>query len=317
MRPRLLILAWVAASGLASLVLVRVLGVERGTALALALGALPITLLPSYAVFALGLAWRQRLLSAAGAALVLAHLLVIAPALGAQDLPVGAREAPRLRVVTANLYVLNPTFTEAGRALRELRPDVLVVPELSAEGLAGLREAGLLAELPHSVVLLEDSREAVGLFSRFPLRDTTTRFAGARELPRATVEVDGVPVRLLAVHTFPPLSVYQSLWRASLRDLAQEVAGTELPAVVIGDLNADRDHAAFRRLLDAGLRDAHDERGRGLARTWPAGFPLLHLDHVLVRDGAAARLAVLEIREAEVPGSDHLAVVADLAVLPS
>ena len=83
-----------------------------------------------------------------------------------------------------------------------------------------------------------------------------------------------------------------------------------------GDLNADRDHAAFRDLLATGLRDAHDERGRGLARTWPERFPLLHLDHVLVRDGAGAGIAVLDVREVEVPGSDHLAVVADLAVLP-
>lgn len=85
--------------------------------------------------------------------------------------------------------------------------------------------------------------------------------------------------------------------------------------VVAGDLNADRDHAAFRRLLDAGLRDAHDERGQGLARTWPAGLPVLHLDHVLVRDAGEVHLVPLEVREVDVPGSDHRAVVADLAVL--
>ena len=86
--------------------------------------------------------------------------------------------------------------------------------------------------------------------------------------------------------------------------------------VVAGDLNADRDHALFRRLLATGLQDAHDVRGRGLARTWPASFPILHLDHVLVRDGAGTRLVVLKVDEADLPGSDHKAVVADLAVLP-
>jgi endonuclease/exonuclease/phosphatase family metal-dependent hydrolase len=69
--------------------------------------------------------------------------------------------------------------------------------------------------------------------------------------------------------------------------------------------------------LEVGLRDVHDERGRGLARTWPARFPLLHLDHVLVRDGAAAGLVPVSVREVEVPGSDHRGVVTDLAVLPS
>ena len=42
----------------------------------------------------------------------------------------------------------------------------------------------------------------------------------------------------------------------------------------------------------------------------------LHLDHVLVRDGQGARIAVTRVREERVPGSDHRAVVADLAVLP-
>jgi hypothetical protein len=37
---------------------------------------------------------------------------------------------------------------------------------------------------------------------------------------------------------------------------------------------------------------------------------------VRVRDGAGGRLAVRAVREVRLPGSDHLAVVADLAVLP-
>lgn len=155
----------------------------------------------------------------------------------------------------------------------------------------------------------------MGLFSRLPLRDIDIRSAAGRRLPRATVTVAGTDVRLLAAHPLPPILVYEPLWRRSLRDLAAEARALELPAVVAGDLNADRDHALFRALLAAGLRDAHDERGRGLARTWPASFPVLQLDHVLVRDRAGVRLAVLDVAEAEVPGSDHQAVVADLAVL--
>jgi len=106
------------------------------------------------------------------------------------------------------------------------------------------------------------------------------------------------------------------LWREGLADLAQEVRAVDEPVVVLGDFNADRDHAPFRRLLDTGLRDAHDERGRGLARTFPSWLPVLHLDHVLVRDGSGARVVVRDVREVRLPGSDHLTVVTDLAVLP-
>lgn len=295
---------------LLALVVVRALGLERASALALPIGALPLTLLPAYAVLALAAALRRRGLALGAATVVAAHLLVVAPALGADELPAGASAAPRLRVVTANLYVLNPEPEAAGRALLDLRPDVLVVPELSAQGLAGLEAAGLLAALPHSVVRLGPREETVGLFSRLPLQDVTLRSAGGRELPRASVTVGGREVRLLPAHPLPPVSVLHGLWRASLADLAQAVREVSSPLVVAGDLNADRDHAVFRDLLDAGLRDAHDARGRGLARTWPASRPVLHLDHVLVRG-----LTVLDVREAAVPGSDHKAVVADLAVL--
>jgi endonuclease/exonuclease/phosphatase (EEP) superfamily protein YafD len=227
-----------------------------------------------------------------------------------------AATAPQLRVVVANLYVLNPDPAEAGRSLRELDADVVVVPELDARGLAGLRSSGLLEDLPHVVVELGAREETVGLLSRLPLADASTRPVGGRELPRATVDVAGTPVRLLAEHTLPPLSVFEVLWREGLADLAQEVRAVDEPAVVLGDFNADRDHAPFRRLLDTGLRDAHDERGRGLARTFPSWLPVLHLDHVLVRDGNGARVVVRDVREVRLPGSDHLTVVTDLAVLP-
>jgi endonuclease/exonuclease/phosphatase family metal-dependent hydrolase len=311
-----LVLLWSVACALAVLLVIRALGAERGTLLALLIGALPLTLLPAYALLAIAAAWRRRLLGAVAAALVAGHLLVVAPTVGAAELPPQAHEAPGLRVVVANLHVLNPDPARAGRALRALNPDVVVTPELDRRGLAGLREAGLLEDLPHVVAELGEREETVGLFSRLPLADGTTRPAGGRELPRATVTVGGTDVRIVAVHPLPPVSVFERMWRQSLWDLAQEVEDTRLPLVVLGDFNADRDHAPFRALLEQGLRDAHDQRGRGLVRTWPARSPVLHLDHVLVGDGAGGRVVVREVSELRLPGSDHLTVVADLAVLP-
>jgi endonuclease/exonuclease/phosphatase (EEP) superfamily protein YafD len=311
-----LVLAWTAAVGLAVLVVVRALGAERGTAMALLVGALPLTLLPAYALLALGALWRRRLLTAVALGLVVAHVQVVLPTLGAAPVPAQAADAPQLRVVVSNLYVLNPDPADAGRALRRLDADVVVVPELDARGLRGLRRSGLLEDLPHLVAELGHREETVALLSRLPLEEVSTRPVGGRELPRATVDVEGTRVRLLAEHTLPPLSVFEQLWRSALADLGREVRALDQPAVVLGDFNADRDHAAFRALLDTGLRDAHDERGRGLARTFPAWLPVLHLDHVLVRDGTSQRLVVRDVREVGLPGSDHRTVVADLAVLP-
>ena len=315
MRAAARALLGLAAAVLVALLVVRAAGLERGTLLALLVGALPLTLLPAYPVLLGAVLLRARVAAALALTAVVGHVAVVAPALGADDLGPAARDAPRLRVVSSNLYVLNPDPAEAGRALRALRPDVLVVPELTPSGLIGLEASGLLLDLPHRAVDLAGRPEGVGLFSRLPLSDVDLRRVGPRVLPRATVRVGGVPVRVLSAHPLPPLLAWEGLWRSALADLAGEARRARLPVVVAGDLNADRDHAVFRRLLRAGLRDAHDARGRGLARTWPAGRPLLQLDHVLVRDGGGARLVPLTAREVRVPGSDHRAVLSDIAVL--
>ncbi len=309
---------WVVATGvllrlwlgaLVVLVVVRLLGIERGPALILLVGALPLSLLPAYAFLVVFLLRRRWWTAGVAALVVVAHVAVVAPALTAARV---ASAGTAMRVVTANLYVLNVENEAAGRVLRDLRPDVLVVPELDADGLAGLRASGLLDDLLYSVVSFDLRSETVGMFSRLPLRDIVVRRIGGRALPRATVTVGGVDIRLVGHHPLPPVQGLERLWREALSDLAAEAGDIELPVVVAGDLNADRDHALFRRLLATGLRDAHDERGRGLARTWPERLPLLQLDHVLVRGG----IGVANIREVRIPGSDHLAVVADLLVQP-
>lgn len=295
------------------LVLLRASGTEQGTLPVLLVGALPLVLLLAYPLLLAAGLRRDRRLALAALLLAAVQLLVLAPAVVAR--PVPRVEAPRLRVAVANLYVLNPDPARTGRALRGLGLDVLVVPELTAAGLAGLRASGLLDDLPYALVPGEAQRETVGLFSRTPLTGAGLRSGAGRLLPRATVTLAGRPVRVLAAHTLPPVSVFATDWREGLQALAEEVRGSALPVVVLGDLNADRDHGAFRALLRTGLRDVADERGRGLAGTWPAGLPLLHLDHVLVRDGAREGLAAADVRTVRLPGTDHRAVVADVALV--
>ncbi len=86
--------------------------------------------------------------------------------------------------------------------------------------------------------------------------------------------------------------------------------------VVAGDFNATLDQSEFRDLLDRGYRDAADARGDGLIPTWPAAGPQLPppitIDHVLVDD----RAGVEDYSVHDLPGSDHRAVFASLALGP-
>ena len=87
-------------------------------------------------------------------------------------------------------------------------------------------------------------------------------------------------------------------------------------AAPCGDFNATLHAGGMRALRDAGLVDAHDALGRGLATTWPNGVfsaPPLHLDHVFVSE----HLVPLEVSEGRGEGSDHRPVIVDVAVRES
>ncbi|WEV41791.1 endonuclease/exonuclease/phosphatase family protein [Bifidobacterium sp. ESL0682] len=81
-------------------------------------------------------------------------------------------------------------------------------------------------------------------------------------------------------------------------------------AIVMGDLNSNLDHPSFRKLLDSGFQDA----GLGASHRDAASFPQwlpwprLELDHILVTSG----LSTANVRTLVIPGSDHLALLAQL-----
>src|SRR5262249_4556627 len=75
------------------------------------------------------------------------------------------------------------------------------------------------------------------------------------------------------------------------------------------------DHAALRRVIASGYRDAAADRGAGLAPTWPfQGWwaPWVTIDHVLVD----RRVEVAACATRVLHGSDHRAVLAEL-LLPA
>jgi len=120
------------------------------------------------------------------------------------------------------------------------------------------------------------------------------------------------------VHPQPP-SLVADYWRSD--QLAVRTAATEEDVdVVAGDLNATPDHASLVGLAADGFRSAAEVANQGWQPTWPAfgsrrvlGLPLppvVRIDHVLV----GLRVAALGTETVAVDGSDHLAVVAELAL---
>lgn len=308
---------WVLAYLAALYTLVRACGAERGTPLVQL-----ITYTPYAAVGSL-LAGGGVLFVSAPAGLVLIASGLVLAALVAPRLVPGRmpREGVRLRVMCANLlYGRNATsgFVEQ---LKVDDIDVLAVQELTADGLAALDEAGIDALLPYRVVAPAPGGGGSGLFSRHPISAPVSRTLEAIPMwqTAATVHVPGAgPVLVESAHPYPPRQRRVRIWRDQIATQAVPAAGGP-PRILLGDFNATLDHAALRRLLRAGYRDAAAERGRGLQPTWPCRTetlpfwtPPITLDHVLVD----RRVGVREFGVRAAGESDHRPVVAEL-VLPA
>jgi hypothetical protein len=125
-----------------------------------------------------------------------------------------------------------------------------------------------------------------------------------------------VPFRVLAVHAAQPILEPKTWFRdlGRVRERASSLT-EEGPTIVVGDFNATHDHAPWRAILGAGLRDAAEQAGSGWQPTWPNSYrgwvvPLIMIDHVLTTDQYAA----CHTRTVLISGTDHRALVVKLHV---
>lgn len=233
------------------------------------------------------------------------------------DEQVAARPAYTLTVMSSNLLVGRADEAQVLRTAAEYGVDLLVVQEITPEALGELERLGLGEAYPHRAGEPADSPAGTMVFSTRPLT-AVERLETDFGSYAMDVAAEGGPFRLYAVHPGPPTGDAGG-WRADLDAIAAAVARDEGVDLVVGDFNATADHAPFRRVLDAGLRDAAEMANTGWQPTWPVdgrfrvlGVPLptvVAIDHVLVGD----QLVADDVVTVEIDGTDHRAVVASLA----
>jgi endonuclease/exonuclease/phosphatase family metal-dependent hydrolase len=239
-------------------------------------------------------------------ALAALHLAWVAP-LVTGDAPEAAAGAEELTVLSVNALKGRADAEVVVDQVREREVDVLVVSEVTPAFVERADAAGLGDLLPRRAGRPGASTEGTMVFA----------VGRVRVVAQLATTFDSLVVRtsgltLLAAHPAPPQLPDE--WRRD-QPLLRDAALRHDVDAVVGDLNATLDHAPIRRLADDGWRDAVELTNGGWAPTWPAdgqsGFavPVVQIDHVLVAD----RLAVVDVEAFEVPGTDHLAVLATLA----
>lgn len=239
-----------------------------------------------------------------------AHLWWFAPMLTGGN-PPPSTDAEPLRVMTANLYVGAADGIDVVRIASDEDVDLLVVEEVTPGLLATMESAGLDTAFPFRAGEPAEGSRGTMVFSRFETGEPT-RVGTSWDSWQVTVG----DLTLLAVHPHAPTDV--DLWRADHELLLRTVEETQ-PDLVVGDLNASPDHPPMRALADAGYRSVTELANEGFQPTWPAngfatvlGVPLptsVQIDHVLV----GPTYAGLGSHTVDVPGSDHRALVAEVA----
>lgn len=229
---------------------------------------------------------------------------------------IGPTEPPedpcRARILTANLFEGRADPYELARIARE-RTDLLMLQELTPEFAEALNRSGFGEEFPYQAVEARPGALGVGIWSRYPLARYSQVRGYELGMIRASMYVPGptTETEVLVAHVAGPWPQPVDVWSremgmlpATLNSIAEEDRTKSV--VVAGDFNATLNMKQFRGLLTNGYRDAAEESGAGVVRTYPANRrypPIIGIDHVLTRNGSAD--GVYTVR---VPGSDHLGV---------
>jgi endonuclease/exonuclease/phosphatase (EEP) superfamily protein YafD len=227
-------------------------------------------------------------------------------------------EAVTVRFLTLNALVGRADPAAIVSQVRQLQPDVLAVQELTPGLARQLAEFGLAKLLPFSCLDPRPGHTGIGLWSSRPLSQLPPVPGARNPMPRAELDV-GWPVTVTVVHPPAPLRGLQPGWQRDMERLRSALTSTDGQQLVAGDFNASRDHRAFRRLLAAQFIDCADaaQHRPWPGFTWPANRrfpPVMRLDHVLVsRPGAV----VHETRTIDIPGTDHLGVLAVIELRPT
>ena len=126
-----------------------------------------------------------------------------------------------------------------------------------------------------------------------------------RGLLALDVDVDGAPFRLYNAH----LGVSAEDRRVQVEALLAAADKATGPHALVGDFNARPQAPELAPLFDR-FRDAWTVGGEGDGFTFPASAPASRIDYVL----GSPQLAVSGADVPALPGSDHLPLVAELAI---
>ena len=230
--------------------------------------------------------------------------------------------------VTVASYNINAGMSgdpATAKVLSGLKADIIVLQEVTSRW-RRLLETLHQTTHPHRIFHIDHRHHYGGLavLSRFPISGAKV----LRNRPGPFVAWRGVVasplglVQLVNVHLFPPvvwfrergiMQAYQDSQARHVKELESHwpAIAADIPTVIAGDFNENRNGSAIEWLIERGFAPAHE----GMASTWRwkvrGQFEVtFQLDHLMLR-GLKARDAVVT----KAGASDHFPISARLSLV--
>jgi endonuclease/exonuclease/phosphatase (EEP) superfamily protein YafD len=224
-------------------------------------------------------------------------------------------KADRIRILISNVLMENRNAQALLDLIEQEQPDLVLTVETDDWWADRLK----VLEDRYSFVIRRPQDNYYGLhfFSRIPVAHAELRHLVADDVPSVKARLvlpSGEEIDFHGLHPRPPVPHQDSEERdAEILIIAEEVAVSDIPAIVAGDLNDvawSRTTRLFQRL--SGLVDPR--RGRGMFSSFHANYPLLRwpLDHVF----HDARFTLVTLRRLPSIGSDHFPILVELKLEP-
>jgi endonuclease/exonuclease/phosphatase (EEP) superfamily protein YafD len=252
-------------------------------------------------------------------------------------------DEPILRVMTNNVWRLNPTPEAVAQLIATAKPDIVFLQEvqLSTQGDA---LAPLNADYPYQSSLIDEIRIHLYMaanitLSRYPFvtsEKIELNFANMPAIYRDVIEVNGQRIALYNIHLITPFSENPRLpigdnyfakvalgyddepRNQQLATLLAYFKTEPYPFIAAGDFNLS-DLSMTYASVSGQIHDSFSEAGTGLGYSWPTSRalalpdflpPLVRMDYIWHSRG----LQALSAWQGEFVGSDHLPQFADFAV---
>jgi vancomycin resistance protein VanJ len=243
-----------------------------------------------------------------------------------------------LRVLTYNVWGNNHDLHAIESWVREVNADLVLLQEISPayarDSLPGLRDV-----YPYQFAQPDDSRWGGNIaLSRYPI--LTMDYLGSTNAhgQRLVVEINGQPISVYNVHLAFPVgrsrvpsgeSFYMRVAfgydpverNQQIESLLSSLDAETNPFIVGGDFNTT-EHTVIYTELAARMTDSFREAGWGLGASWPVSRargmpailpPVIRIDYIWHSDHFRA----VEVQQGPPLGSDHLALLTTLEMLPA